>query len=86
MLTTKRYMNRFYSTLGRVRRVDSLSKLLILRLNSFLATHNYSLIRSKEGTNLASCGGRTSSVSGWGAPASWGQRRTSLNSGFRPAG
>ncbi len=32
-------MNRFYSTIGRVRRVDSLSKLLILRLKSILATH-----------------------------------------------
>ena len=32
-------MNRFYSTLGRVRRVDSLSTPLILQLNLFLATH-----------------------------------------------
>ena len=38
-LTTKRNINRFYSTVGRIRRVDSMSKLLILRLNSILATH-----------------------------------------------
>ena len=34
-----RNMNRFYSPIGRIRRVDSLSTLLILRLNLFLATH-----------------------------------------------
>ncbi len=38
-LTTKRNMNRFHSTVGRIRLVDSLSKLLILQLNTILATH-----------------------------------------------
>ena len=76
-LTTKRNTNRLYSTIGRIRRVGSLSKLLILRLNSILATDSSSL--RSEGLKTAESspevGTKSRSGQGHAGREVWVQRK-----------